>query len=258
MAPALTRDHVTAARRGPRRPKQNARQSQGNIVVINLCTHPGDAQRLMRVTSAVHAEAPWGAAEEGDFSGTHPASECTPFLLHWHIRVSRVAFVAAIVSLGRRWARGWNADRDANTDHTRERQRRGIPPRIQMDDGQGNVVEKRALRPLLNDPAVVHDVARLRPLTRSARRKSVRARATHVLLRSSRYTNGVSSFPGYYYDPTRDVISVLHVAHRGACSLPCALLTHSPPLALSLLLSPSLYSFLKTITTKFRFFFQNK
>ncbi|KAL0127134.1 hypothetical protein PUN28_005427 [Cardiocondyla obscurior] len=37
-------------------------------------TYSGDAQGLMRVAAAVHAEAPRGPAEEGDFSGTHPAS----------------------------------------------------------------------------------------------------------------------------------------------------------------------------------------
>lgn len=37
-------------------------------------THPGDAQGLMRVAAAVHAEAPRGPAVEGDFSRAHPAS----------------------------------------------------------------------------------------------------------------------------------------------------------------------------------------
>lgn len=37
-------------------------------------THPGDAQGLMRVVTTVHAEAPGGSAEEGDFPRAHPAS----------------------------------------------------------------------------------------------------------------------------------------------------------------------------------------
>lgn len=66
---------------------------------------------------------------------------------------------------------------------------------------------------------MVFDATRLRPLTHKATAKAARARATCVPVRSSRYTDGVSSLPdAHYYDPTRVVISVFHVARRGACS----------------------------------------
>lgn len=50
---------------------KKSREKRRKMKRKEVSTHPGDAEGLMQVMTAMHAEAPRGAAKEGDFSGAH-------------------------------------------------------------------------------------------------------------------------------------------------------------------------------------------